>query len=215
MPEPHRTFEQVLDYVIHRDTEKVRETPPPLSQWDLSPEVRKAIGYLWRALETGDARAFEPRDIYGIERLCAVPRSRWRVDPTQLIVEGVEATHGNFTSLIARIESCTAGVLISAADLVKTFEPTPAETANAPNPVAPKPKAAKKAKKPKAVKKPLPRLQRKVKAALLSLHPEGIGVRDTYDALRHQLKEAAKIDASRPTLVRVLREMPTGWRKKR
>jgi hypothetical protein len=192
-----RTFAQALDYVIHRDIEKVRETPPPLSEWDLSPEVLKAIRYLWRALETGDTRTFELRDIYGVERLCAIPRSRWRVDPAVLVVEAFEATHGSFASLIARIESCTTGVVISADDLVKVFSAP--VTANVPEPVA---------------SKPLGPLERKVKETLLRLFPEGIGVRDTYDVLLGRLADK-KVQASRATLVRVLPHMPAGWREKR
>ena len=185
------TFEQALNFVVRRSEARMREASPPLSDWDLTPEARKAIGYLWRAFETGDVRTLKIVDIYGTERLCAVPPSQWRVDPTQLVVEGFEAMNGNFEPLIARIESYTAGVLIPVRDLLMVFS------------------AKRSERRPAARPRRLPLDE--VAAALLRLYPKGRGPRDTYDALLARLEEDGVV-TSLATLKRAIKKAGPSWR---
>jgi hypothetical protein len=204
-------FAQALDYVVHRDVACMREAPPFFSERDWPSEVRKAFWALWRKLEAGA--------VHSTEDSLAVDRFRWRNDRLAHLepYEALKGTHG-LRLFIVEARKATHRVLIPAADVLAVFpaltQPAASESMEpSPDRVAPKPRVARKRKRPAPVGKPLTPKQRKIKTWLLHLYPDGRGL-DTYDVMLSQLK-GKKVITSRPTLARVLSQMPDKWRENR
>jgi hypothetical protein len=214
--ETYWSFKRALDYAVHRDPTKAREEKPFFDQPEWRPEVHGACALLWRALETGGVPAIE-------DGITPILKDRCRKD-WEGIVGFLAPDEAGPRKRIVTIDRVTYRVHVSVDRLLKALPVSPAvtpETATppagpepAPPPVAAKPRAARKLKKPTPVKKPLPPVQRDVKAALLLLFPGGVGTLGTYDMALDRLAREKKVIVSRATLVRVLPAMPPKWRKK-
>ena len=174
LPEgPFWTVEQAIDFYLHRNDGPRRmyeiasvfqpenlalgayRTPRQiLAEENRAREVLEAFRILRQAWATGavpsimDGRVLSP--------------AHWLVDPTQQVAEEFAAANGGFRKLIADIELSTEQVRIPVADWMRFLSeaaksgPATAKP-DAPESVAPKPRAARKGKKSVRAEKPLDR----------------------------------------------------------
>ena len=108
------TFEQALDFVVHRDVASVREAPPFFSEHDWSSAVRKGFWALWRAIEA--------RTVHPIKDASAIDPLQWRNDRLAQL-EPYEALppEVGLRPFIVEARKATHRVLIPVADLLKAF----------------------------------------------------------------------------------------------
>ena len=123
--EAYWTFEQALDYVIHRDVAKVRSTPSFFSLDDRSPEAREALEALWtpeafealwalfRGLETEIGHAIEHRE--------PIDRLQWRDRQAHLRQHEELVETIGLRQFIAEVRKATCHTLILAADILAAF----------------------------------------------------------------------------------------------
>ena len=222
-PTKYWTLEQTLAWIAHRDPDRVNTAykewrdfyyeprrsgwlikDPLIWDWRSRPvdELDRAAHALRQKCQAGALHG-TGREGVGVDR-SEIALLRW---PDLMLVDIAGTTAGpqfydSSVDLLA-IENRRVGptfhdVLFTVAYALKAF-PTSAgqspATTDDPEPPTP--------------------TQREVKQALLDLYPNGIRAQDTIDRMLDQLSSERKVIVGRATLVRTLRYMPTGWRRKR